>query len=107
MVIGDGRRYLTALITLDPEALGRWAQEHGKLVELEALAGDPDLLQEVRAAVDEVNQRWSHAEGIRKFRVLAHDLTVADGELTPTLKVRRNMVCDTYAEVIDELYADG
>jgi long-chain acyl-CoA synthetase len=107
VVIGDGRRYLTALITLDPEALGRWAQERGKLVELEALAGDPDLLQVVQTAVDEVNQRWSHAEGIRKFRVLAHDLTVADGELTPTLKVRRNVVCDTYAEIIDELYADG
>jgi long-chain acyl-CoA synthetase len=107
VVIGDGRRYLTALITLDPEALGRWAQERGKLVELEALASDPDLLKEVQATVGEVNQRWSHAEGIRKFRVLAHDLTVADGELTPTLKVKRNMVRDTYAEVIDELYADG
>ena len=57
VVVGDGRRYLTALITLDPEALGRWAQEHDKLVELEALAGDPDLLHEIQAAVDEVNQR--------------------------------------------------
>jgi len=107
VVIGDRRRYLTALITLDPEALGRWAQERGKLVELEALAGDPDLLEEIQEVVDEVNLRWSHAEGVRKFRVLAHDLTVADGELTPTLKVRRNVVCNTYAEVIDELYADG
>jgi len=107
VVLGDGRRYLSALITLDPEALGRWAQARDKLVDLEALTGDPDVLREVQEAVDEVNLRWSHAEGIRKFRVLAHDLTVADGELTPTLKVRRDAVCKEYAEVIDELYADG
>jgi len=107
VVIGDGRRYLTALITLDSEAVGRWAQEREKLIELEALASDPDLLVEMQKAVDEVNLRWSHAEGIRKFRVLAHDLTVADGELTPTLKVKRHMVCDTYEDVIEELYAGG
>ena len=105
VLVGDGRRYLAALITLDPENLGRWAQERDKLVELEALAHDPDLLDEIQLAVDEVNHRWSHAEGIRKFRILAHDLTVADGELTPTLKVRRNAVCDTYADAIDEIYS--
>jgi long-chain acyl-CoA synthetase len=105
VVVGDGRRYLAALITLDPENLGRWAQERGKLVELEALANDPDLVDEIQHAVDDVNHRWSHAEGIRKFRILAHDLTVADGELTPTLKVRRTVVCDTYADAIDEIYS--
>jgi len=105
VVIGDGRRYLTALITLDPEELTHWAEQHNKLAEAEALAEDPDLLAEIQEAVDHVNGLGSHADGIRKFRVLAHDLTLAAGELTPTLKVRRSIVCEHYADVIDELYA--
>jgi long-chain acyl-CoA synthetase len=107
VVIGEGRRYLTALVTLDPEALSRWASERGKLVELEALAADPDLQSEVQEAINAVNSRWSHAEAIRKFRVLAHDFTVSAGELTPTLKVKRDVVCERYASLIDELYATG
>lgn len=105
VVVGDGRKYLAALITLDPEELTRWALEHNKLAEAEALAADADLLAEIQAAVDDVNAKGSHADGIRKFRVLPHDLTTAAGELTPTLKVKRAMVCVHYADVIEELYA--
>ncbi|MGD0082163.1 MAG: long-chain fatty acid--CoA ligase [Acidimicrobiales bacterium] len=104
IVVGEGRRYLAALLTLDPEELTRWAQQRNKLGDLEALAGDPDLLVEVQAAVDEVNAKRSHAESIRKFRVLAHDLTAEAGELTPTMKVKRSVVYEHYAEAIDELY---
>ncbi|MGO8875019.1 MAG: AMP-dependent synthetase/ligase [Acidimicrobiales bacterium] len=105
VVVGDGRKYLVALITLDPEELTHWAEEHNKLAQAEALAEDHDLLSEIQAAVDSVNEAGSHADGIRKFRVLAHDLSAAAGELTPTLKVRRAMVCAHYADVIEELYA--
>ena len=107
VVVGEARRYLAALLTLDPDALTRWARQHTKLGDLEALASDPDLLAEIQALVDQVNTKRSHAESIRKFRVLAHVLTAEDGELTPTMKVKRNIVYEHHAEVIAELYASG
>jgi long-chain acyl-CoA synthetase len=106
LVVGEGRRYLAALVTLDAEAITGWAHTHAKLVDEEALASDPDVLAAVQAAIDSVNAQRSHAEWVRKFRVLPHDLTVAGGELTPTLKVKRSQVYAKYAEVIDELYAE-
>lgn len=107
VVVGEGRNYLAALLTLDPQEITRWAEEHNKLADAEALAADPDLLTEIQAAIDEVNARRSHAEGIRKFRVLPHDLTAGAGELTPTMKVKRAVVYEHYADVIDGLYAGG
>jgi long-chain acyl-CoA synthetase len=107
ILFGEGRRYLTALLTLDTVVVTRWAQERDKLGNLEALAGDLDLLTEIQAVIDEVNAKRSHAEGIRKFRVLAHELTAEAGELTPTMKVKRSVVYQHYAEIVDELYADG
>jgi long-chain acyl-CoA synthetase len=105
IVVGEGRRYLAALLTLDPEELTHWARKRNKLGDLEALAADPDLLAELQAAVDAVNAKRSHAEGIRKFRVLAHVLTAEDGELTPTMKVKRAVVYSRHAEVIEEIYS--
>jgi long-chain acyl-CoA synthetase len=107
VVVGEGRRYLAALVTLDPDALTRWARRHIKLGDLEALAADPDLLTEIQAAIDQANTKRSHAESIRKFRVLAHVLTAEDGELTPTMKVKRSIVYQHHADVIAELYAEG
>jgi long-chain acyl-CoA synthetase len=107
IVVGEGRKYLAALLTLDPEKLTRWAQQHNKLGELESLAADPDLLAAIQAGIDQVNVKRSHAEGVRKFRVLAHDLTTEAGELTPTMKVKRPVVYEHYAEIIDDLYAGG
>jgi long-chain acyl-CoA synthetase len=104
VVAGEGRRYLVALITLDTDYLTAWARRHNKLEDQEALAGDPDVVAEVQAAVDRVNSRRSHAESIRKFRVLPRDLTADSGELTPTMKVKRSVVYDRYAAVIDEMY---
>ena len=107
VIVGEGRRYLAALLTLDPDALTRWARQHTKLGDLEALAADPDLIAEIQAAIDQVNTKRSHAESIRKFRVLAHVLTAEDGELTPTMKVKRSIVYEHHAGVITELYAGG
>ena len=106
LVVGDGRRYLTALITLEPDALMRWGRDHGKLVEYEALVDDPDVLAEVDAVVTAVNERHSHVEWIRKHKILAHDLTIAAGELTPTGKVKRSIVYEKYRELIDRMYAE-
>ncbi len=105
VVVGEGRRYLGALVALDPDELSRWARRHHKLEDYEALSADPDLEAEISAAVEKVNARRSHAEGIRRFRILPHELTATRGELTPTMKVRRAVVYDRYAEAIDEMYA--
>jgi long-chain acyl-CoA synthetase len=107
IVVGDGQRYLTALIALDEAAVEHWAGTHHKrAVPLEALARDPDLVAELDAAVRAVNDRHARVENIRKWRVLPGALTVADGELTPTLKVKRNVVNDRYADIIREMYAE-
>jgi long-chain acyl-CoA synthetase len=106
VVIGDGRRYLTALLTLDGEALGAWAKEHHKMAGYESLAVDPDLRAEIDRVVNEVNSKRSRVEQVRKYRILAHEFTIAAGELTPTLKVKRNVVNEKYAVLIDEMYAE-
>ena len=107
VVVGDGRRYLTALLALDEVAAQHWARDHGKgAVGLEALARDPDLGEEIAAIVGAVNERHAHVEQVRKWRVLPQALTVAGGELTPTLKVRRAAVNEHYAELITEMYAE-
>ncbi|HEY7134053.1 MAG TPA: long-chain fatty acid--CoA ligase [Acidimicrobiia bacterium] len=106
VVIGEGRPYLTALITLDPDQLVPWARTRGKPLEPEALVWDPDLRAAIDKAVAHVNGELSRPENIRKWRILPHDFTVASGELTPTLKVKRNVVSERYADVIGELYAE-
>jgi len=107
IVVGEGRKFLAAILTLDHDEVTRWALERNKLSDIEALAGDPDLLAVIEEAVAEVNAKRSHAEGVRKFHVLARDLTFESDELTPTMKVKRSVVYEHFADVIDELYAGG
>jgi long-chain acyl-CoA synthetase len=107
MVVGDGRPYVACLITLDDEALAAWKSRHGHPAgaSVADLAGDPGLLTEIQAAVDDANKAVSRAEGIRRFRVLAGDFTEQDGYLTPSLKIRRNAIVKDFAREIDELYS--
>jgi long-chain acyl-CoA synthetase len=100
------------VITLDAEELPTWAEAHQKPSrppeELAAeLAGDPELLAEIETAVEDANQAVSRAESIREFRVLEGDFSVAGGELTPTLKVKRNVVLERCAATIDDIYGTG
>jgi long-chain acyl-CoA synthetase len=105
IVVGDARPFIGALIALDGEALVEWAGDHGKTGTTAAdLRDDPDLLAVIGEAVTEANAAVSRAESIRQFRVLPRDLTVQGGELTPTMKVRRNVVTSEYADEIDLLY---
>jgi long-chain acyl-CoA synthetase len=107
VVVGEGRRYLTAMLTLDGDALHAWAEAHHKVGDAEVLAGDPDLRAEIDQFVAHVNGKRSRVEGVRKYRILPHDFTVAAGEMTPTLKVKRNVVNAAYREVIDEMYSEA
>ena len=106
VVIGEGRRYLTALIALDVDAVDEWAHQRNKLAEFEVLTADPDLRAEIDATVDAVNARHARVEGIRKHRILPRGLTTASGELTPTLKIRRAVVCEANQALIEDMYAE-
>jgi long-chain acyl-CoA synthetase len=107
LVVGDGRPYVACLITLDPEAVSTWLARRNRPADtsLAHLTNDPDLLAELQAAVDDANQAVSRAESIRRFRVLATDFTEQAGYLTPSLKLRRNVVTKDFADEIDALYA--
>ncbi len=107
MVVGDNKPFIGALITIDPEAFGGWKQRNhkGAGASVADLTTDPDLVAEVDAAIKDANQAVSHAESIRKFRILPVDFTEDTGELTPTMKVKRNVVAEKFASDIEAIYA--
>ncbi|MCV7231380.1 AMP-dependent synthetase/ligase [Mycobacterium branderi] len=107
MVVGDAKPFIGALITIDPEAFEGWKQRNSKASgsSVGDLATDPDLVAEVDAAVKQANQSVSHAESIRKFRILPVDFTEDTGELTPTMKVKRKVVAEKFATDIEAIYA--
>ncbi|MCG3756246.1 long-chain fatty acid--CoA ligase [Amycolatopsis sp. Poz14] len=106
MVVGDQRPFIAALVTIDEEYFPAWKSQHGKpeAATVSELAEDADLRAEIQAAVDEANKQVSHAESIKKFTVLANDFTEAGGEITPSLKLKRNVVNKNYASDIEALY---
>ena len=104
--IGDKRRYISALITLNFEASTKFAQEHG--LEVEGLHTHPDLIAEVKRAIDEsVNAHFSRSEHVRTFCILHRDFSLEKGELTPTLKVKRRVINEHFHEEIEAMYSDG
>jgi long-chain acyl-CoA synthetase len=107
MVVGDGKPFIAALITLDLEALGPWKERHGKPADatVVALRDDPELVAEVQTAVDDANQAVSRAESIRKFRILDTDFTQEAGQLTVKLGIRRSVLLKDFAADIDALYS--
>ncbi|MGZ4510715.1 MAG: AMP-dependent synthetase/ligase [Mycobacterium sp.] len=107
MVVGDDKPFIAALIAIDPEGFDVWKQHHGKEAtsSVADLIGDPDLVGEIDQAVKQANQAVSHAESIRKFRIVPVDFTVLTGELTPTLKVKRNVVAARFVNEIEALYS--
>ena len=108
LVVGDGRPYVAALVTLDHEALGAWAERHGKPADPERLASDPDVVAEVQRAVDAANLRVSRAEAVRRFRVLPMVWTEDAGQLTPSLKLKRGVVLRQLRSEVERLYpVDG
>jgi long-chain acyl-CoA synthetase len=107
MVVGDGRPFIAALITLDADALPAWAESRGRAgASVAELARDPALIAEVQAAVDGANAHVSRAESIRAFRVLDADFTVGE-ELSQKQSLKRHVILERYAGEIDRLYAAG
>ena len=105
IVVGDKRPFISALITLDPEMLQLWLQNHGlPPVSISEAATNIEVLSALERAVERANEHVSRAESIRKIHVLTSDFTEANGLLTPSLKVKRKAVLQRYAEVIDSIY---
>jgi long-chain acyl-CoA synthetase len=104
LVVGDGRPFIAALITIDPDAFPDWAAAHGKTGPLADLVDDPDLRAEVQQAVDDANAAVSRAESIRKFVILADDWTEEGGQLTPSLKLKRSVVVRELRDEVDALF---
>lgn len=104
MVVGEGRPFVAALVTLDRDALPAWVAAHHTSPAVADLVHEPHMLAEVQSAVDEANAAVSRAEAIRTFAILTSDWSEQSGELTPTLKLRRGVVMQRYADDVDALY---
>ncbi|GGC71191.1 long-chain fatty acid--CoA ligase [Hoyosella rhizosphaerae] len=106
MVVGDQKPYIAAVLTLDPEAIPGWLERNGKPADTSvgSLRNDPDLIAEIDAVVAQANQTVSNAEAIKKYKILDIDFTEATGELTPSMKLKRNVVAQKFADEIEGLY---
>ncbi|MCW2901661.1 MAG: AMP-dependent synthetase and ligase, partial [Streptosporangiaceae bacterium] len=107
LVVGDGKPFISSLITLDPEAMGPWKSQHGRpqSMTIAELRDDPEVIKEIDGAVATANASVSRAEAIKKYRILDVDFTEAGGHMTPSLKVKRHAVAEDFATEIDALYS--
>ncbi|MFY9332143.1 MAG: AMP-dependent synthetase/ligase [Candidatus Nanopelagicales bacterium] len=107
IVVGDGQPFIAALVTIDPESFPAWLKQAGKpeTLTIADAVKDPDLIATIQGAVDEANKAVSHAEAIKKFHVLDIDWTEEGGQLTPSMKLKRNVVMKDFAGEVDALYA--
>jgi long-chain acyl-CoA synthetase len=105
VMYGDRKPYPVALITLDPEEILPWAKEQGLPEDLPELADSDRVREMVQAELDRANAHYAQVEQVKRFKILDHDLTIDDGELTPTLKVKRNVVYDRYRDQFESMYS--
>ena len=102
---GDQRPYPVVLVTLDEEEIPAFAKEHGLPEDIPSLAQQPAVRELIQHEIDRANAKYAQVEQVKKFVILDHDLTQATGELTPTLKVKRNVVNERYRDLFDALYS--
>ncbi len=106
IVEGEGRTFVAALVTLDPEAIAGWAGVHGMAgTPYAELVASPAVRDMVQGYIDQLNAKLNHWETIKKFVILDRDLSIDDGELTPSMKLKRKVVADKYRKELDSLYA--
>jgi long-chain acyl-CoA synthetase len=104
VMYGDRRPYPVMLITLDEEEIVPWAEQQGLPTDIAALSQEPKVHELIQAELDRANERYAQVEQVKRFAILDHDLSQETGELTPTLKVKRNIVNEKYAGIFDGLY---
>ena len=108
VLIGDRRKFLSALIVPNFERLESWALSSGvKFRNHDALVTDPKVRSLVKQAIDIVNGDEPHERQIRAFTLLTNDFTIEGGELTPTMKIKRRVIAEKYKDIIDRMYADA
>ncbi|MEL6340823.1 MAG: long-chain fatty acid--CoA ligase [Myxococcota bacterium] len=106
VVHGDQRKFLSALVTLDPDALKEFADKRGLQGSLQELSKNPEIRQEIDTHIRETNAELASYETIKKYEILEHDFSVETGELTPKLSVKRKVVSERYGEIFDRFYAE-
>jgi long-chain acyl-CoA synthetase len=102
---GDQRPYPVVLITLDEEEMPVFAREHSLPEDIGSLSREPAVHAVIQQEIDRANTKYAQVEQVKKFVILDHDLSQPTGELTPTLKVKRSVVNEKYADLFDALYA--
>jgi long-chain acyl-CoA synthetase len=106
MVVGDAKPFIAALVTIDPESFPAWVAQNSKGdVTVADMVNDPDLNAVIQGAIDEANKAVSHAEAIKKFAILPVDWTEEGGQMTPSLKLKRSVVMQEFADDVERLYA--
>jgi long-chain acyl-CoA synthetase len=105
VAIGDRRKFISALLTLDPEAAHAWAREHGADPDLESLAENEELVTEVERGMEAANRELARVEQVKKFKILPVDWESGGDELTPTMKLKRRPITEKYADEIEALYS--
>jgi long-chain acyl-CoA synthetase len=106
VMYGDRKPYPVALVTLDPEEIVPWAKEQGLPEDLGELAEQEQVQEIVQQELDRANSNYAQVEQVKKFTILDHDLSIETGELTPTLKVKRNVVYDRYSDLFESMYGN-
>ena len=106
VAVGDGRKYISALLTLDPEAASAWVRNHGIDADPATFASSEELVAEVQRGVDVANQELARVEQVKRFVILPADWEPGGDELTPTMKLKRKPIAEKYAAQIETLY-DG
>lgn len=102
VLIGDEKRYLTVLLTLEPDALQEWAKKHG--ADAATAHENPELRAEIQAHIDEVNPEFARVERVQKFTLLPENFTVEAGQLTPSLKIKRRIIVEQFDDEINSMY---
>jgi long-chain acyl-CoA synthetase len=105
MVIGDGKKYLTALIAIELDVVGNWALRRNiTYTTYRDLTEKPEVLELVQTSIDETNAKFARVEGVKKFRMIPKELDHEDGELTATQKLKRSAMMDLYGDLVESMY---
>ena len=105
MVIGDGRKYLSALIGIELETVGNWALRQSiPYTTYRDLSEKPEVIELIQKVVDETNEKFARVENVRKFKLLPKELDHEDGELTATQKIKRSSMMEMFGDLVEEMY---